>query len=176
MFPASASAFSRPEFHHVRALVLPQRLPVLLTKHPPARSTCPSAVGIDVRVLGRVLVPSFAMRLAPIIGRDRLAPQNILASRDRFEMGGVDAAAVPAEVINDEPRRYWANVRLVEQSVRQVLFSVAPRVAVAVGAFPGPLPAIAGRGDTSQDAIRQHQRSVTHGVSGVLRRLRMGYV
>ena len=58
-----------------------------------------------------------AVGLASIDGGESVAPHRVLASCNRFQVGGVHAATIPTKVVDGQPFRDWPNVYLVGDAV-----------------------------------------------------------
>ncbi len=94
-------------------------------------------------------------------GRPPGAAQDVGPVRDRFEVIGVHATSVAAQVVNHESVGDRAAQRLVRDAVRVQRAPVDPNLPVAVGLdVPGPLPAAAlGVADLVEEPVGP----ITHG-------------
>ncbi len=107
-------------FRGARVSVLPTRPALAITK---ARS--------DVQVRSGERVAVRTMRFPRIYGRRPDSAKGVHRLRDRFEVGGVHAGAIPAEVIEFEPWRCGANEDRVGERVCFAMLSVVGRLSIA---------------------------------------------
>ena len=63
------------------------------------------------------MMPSRTMRLRGMFCGNSMPAQNILLLRNRFEVRGIDAIAIAAEVINDEPLRNWSREQFIGKAM-----------------------------------------------------------
>jgi hypothetical protein len=73
-----------------------------------------------------------AVRLPSRLRRQSFAAQDVLLVRDGFEMLGVDAGSVPAEMIDLQAGRDWSDHHLVRHAMRLSHLPVEVELAVPI--------------------------------------------
>src|SRR5262245_26695955 len=88
-------------------------------------------------------MPTLAVRLGRIRRRSRLAPHEVLATGDRFQVRRIDAGATTAEVVDLESVGNRADEILVGETMSRVELASDGEIAVARAPSPcRPLPAL----------------------------------
>lgn len=83
-------------------------------------------------ILGREWVTAMAMRLASVLGCDRLSALPVFVLSHRLKMVGIYTPPIAAKMVKVEAERNWSLVKLVAEPMRGDHSATVPRPQLAV--------------------------------------------